>query len=190
MQKEAQKVLDERKLIDTKLKSVRDSFNGGIYDNSFDIANELLAMNLTAEERKEVETIKSTSEKKIAEERAAAEKAAKEARQNMINSAIKITSTKLYEEFTTNKVGAEAKYKDKILLVTGTIYKIDDTWIFDDPYIELQTGYVADGVIAYFSKDNNSQLIDLHQGQTIKILGRCGGISLGFVKLYDCSIVN
>ncbi len=190
MKKEAQKVLEERKVIDAKLTAVRNSFNSGNYDGALSSANVLLTMNLTDKEKEEVQTIKTTSEQKIAEEKAAAEQAAKEARQKMLDSAIKISATSLFNEFTENKVSGDAKYKNKVLLVTGTVYKIDKAWLVGTPYIELQAGYVADGVVAYFSSDTASQLVDIAQGQTVRVLGKCGGRSFGRVVLNDCSIVK
>lgn len=190
MKKEAQKVLEERKVIDAKLTAVRNSFNSGNYDSALSSANELLEMNLTDKEKEEVQTIKTTSEQKIAEEKAAAEKAAKEARQKMLDNAIKISATSLYNEYTENKVSGDTKYKNKVLLVTGTVYKIDKAWLVGTPYIELQAGYVADGVVAYFSSDTASQLVNISQGQTVRVLGKCGGRSFGMVTLNECSIVN
>ena len=59
-------------MIDEKLKNIRDNFNAGNFDSSLNEADELLKMNLKEEEKKEVETIKSTSETKVAEAKAKA----------------------------------------------------------------------------------------------------------------------
>ena len=137
------------------------------------------------EEKKEVETIKSTSETKVAEAKAKAEQEAAAARQKAIDEAIKVNASTLYEEFNTNNVGAENKYKGKMLLVTGTVYNIDKT-----AYVNLMAGYVADGVTAYFSSEGKSQITNVSQGQTITVLGRCSGRSLGSAILNDCVLVN
>ncbi len=77
------------------------------------------------------------------------------------------------------------------MLVTGTVYSIDKTILFGDPYINFQTGYVADGVVAYFDSSSKSQLTNIKQGQTIRVLGTCGGRSwLGYTTLNACTIVN
>ena len=163
----AQAAIEERKLIDEKLKNIRDNFNAGNFDSSLNEADELLKMNLKEEEKKEVETIKSTSETKVAEAKAT-----------------------LYEEFNTNNVGAENKYKGKMLLVTGTVYNIDKTFFLGTAYVNLMAGYVADGVTAYFSSEGKSQITNVSQGQTITVLGRCSGRSLGSAILNDCVLVN
>lgn len=147
-------------------------------------------MNLTAEEREEVQIIKATSEQKIEEAKLAAEQAEEEAKQNMIDESIKITASALYQEFTDNHVGADTKYKNKMLLVTGTVYTVDKVILFGTPYVSLKAGYTADAVTAYFSSDTVSQLTDISKGQTVRILGKCTGRSMGTVCLDDCSIVE
>lgn len=186
----AQAAIEERKLIDEKLKNIRDNFNAGNFDSSLNEADELLKMNLKEEEKKEVETIKSTSETKVAEAKAKAEQEAAAARQKAIDEAIKVNASTLYEEFNTNNVGAENKYKGKMLLVTGTVYNIDKTFFLGTAYVNLMAGYVADGVTAYFSSEGKSQITNVSQGQTITVLGRCSGRSLGSAILNDCVLVN
>ena len=186
----AQAAIEERKLIDEKLKNIRDNFNAGKFDSSLNEADELLKMNLKEEEKKEVETIKSTSETKVAEAKAKAEQEAAAARQKAIDEAIKVNASTLYEEFNTNNVGAENKYKGKMLLVTGTVYNIDKTFFLGTAYVNLMAGYVADGVTAYFSSEGKSQITNVSQGQTITVLGRCSGRSLGSAILNDCVLVN
>ena len=61
----------------------------------------------------------------MAEAKAKAEQEAAAARQKAIDEAIKVNASTLYEEFNTNNVGAENKYKGKMLLVTGTVYNLD-----------------------------------------------------------------
>lgn len=186
----AQAAIEERKLIDEKLKNIRDNFNAGNFDSSLNEADELLKMNLKEEEKKEVETIKSTSETKVAEAKAKAEQEAAAARQKAIDEAIKVNASTLYEEFNTNNVGAENKYKGKMLLVTGTVYNIDKTFFLGTAYVNLMAGYVVDGVTAYFSSEGKSQITNVSQGQTITVLGRCSGRSLGSAILNDCVLVN
>lgn len=186
----AQAAIEERKLIDEKLKNIRDNFNAGNFDSSLNEADELLKMNLKEDEKKEVETIKSTSETKVAEAKAKAEQEAAAARQKAIDEAIKVSAATLYEEFTTNNVGAENKYKGKMLLVTGTVYNIDKTFFLGTAYVNLMAGYVADGVTAYFSSEGKSQITNISQGQTITILGKCTGRSMGSAILDDCILVN
>ena len=161
----AQAAIEERKLIDEKLKNIRDNFNAGNFDSSLNEADELLKMNLKEQE-------------------------AAAARQKAIDEAIKVNASTLYEEFNTNNVGAENKYKGKMLLVTGTVYNIDKTFFLGTAYVNLMAGYVADGVTAYFSSEGKSQITNVSQGQTITVLGRCSGRSLGSAILNDCVLVN
>lgn len=201
LNEKAQFAIEERKSIDEKLINIRNDFDSENYDICVYQANELLKMKLSEEEKKEVETIKSTSETKVAEAKAKAEqeeaaakaKADKEAieeKQRTINEAIRVSATTLYEEFNTNNVGAETKYKGKTLLVTGTVYNIDKTFFLGTAYVHLMAGYITDGVTAYFSVEGESQLTNITQGQTISILGKCSGRSLGSAILNDCVLVN
>lgn len=77
-----------------------------------------------------------------------------------------------------------------MLLVTGTVYNIDKTFFLGTAYVNLMAGYVADGVTAYFSSEGKSQITNVSQGQTITVLGRCSGRSLGSAILNDCVLVN
>ena len=51
-------------------------------------------------------------------------------------------------------------------------------------------GYVADGVTAYFSSEGKSQITNVSQGQTITVLGRCSGRSVGSDNFKRLCLVN
>ncbi len=86
----------------------------------------------------------------MAEAKAKANKRRQRQDKKAIDEAIKVNA--LYEGITQNNVGAENKYKGKMLFGNGyCFYNIDKTLFFlGTAYVNLMAGYVADGVTAYF----------------------------------------
>lgn len=104
--------------------------------------------------------------------------------------AIKITSVKLSEEYNANKVAADAKYKDKLLEVSGIIDTIGKD-ILDTPYVTLQgRQYSLFGLQCMFAKSDETELATLSKGQSITLQGRVSGELIGNVLAKGCRIVN
>lgn len=103
---------------------------------------------------------------------------------------IKITAVKLSEEYDANKVAADAKYKDKLLEVSGTIDTIGKD-ILDTPYVTLQgRQYSLFGLQCMFAKSDEAELATLGKGQTITLQGRVSGELIGNVLAKSCKIVK
>lgn len=104
--------------------------------------------------------------------------------------AIVVTSDKLASDYKDNQVAADAKYKDKIVEVTGTVDSIGKD-ITDSSYVtfEGESQYsVINKVQAFFSKSNESALIDVKKGQKLTLRGRVEGGSFNVI-LRDSEIV-
>lgn len=103
---------------------------------------------------------------------------------------IKITAVKLSEEYDANKVAADAKYKDKLLEVSGTIDSIGKD-ILDTPYVTLQgRQYSLFGLQCMFAKSDEAELATLSKGQSIVLQGRVSGELIGNVLAKGCKIVK
>lgn len=102
-------------------------------------------------------------------------------------SAIEVTAEQLYDEYYANQVAADAKYKGKIVKVTGVVSSIGKD-ILDAPYVVLTSGEVFEwGVQCTFSEADESALAQLSKGQTISIQGKVSSFLVN-VLVRDCQI--
>lgn len=103
---------------------------------------------------------------------------------------IKISAAELYKEFDNNAIGAEAAYEGKTVQVKGTIESIDKDFL-GAPYVVLQADeYGFTGVQCYFSREDTGSLADLRTGQKVSIKGTCGDLSITYVLVRDCVLVD
>jgi len=104
--------------------------------------------------------------------------------------AIEINAVALYTAYQGNPIAADAKYKDKILKVSGTIVNIDKS-TFGTPYIIFGMDvYGISGVMCEFNKTEETNLINLKIGQSATVQGICKGYSALKVDLEDCTLVQ
>jgi hypothetical protein len=94
---------------------------------------------------------------------------------------IKVTAGDLSSEYSSNVVAADLKYKEKVLQVSGTIYKIGrvpagSADYSDKAYITLSTNsYSKEGVLVFFKDE--SVIAKIHTGEGIIVEGKCVGSS-------------
>ena len=87
--------------------------------------------------------------------------------------AFEVSAQQLYRDYEANEVSADAKYKDKVIIVSGRVVKIAKS-ITDEAYIVLETGTFA-GVQCMFSKSGQDALARLTQGQSGRVKGKVYG---------------
>lgn len=104
--------------------------------------------------------------------------------------AITVTATQLLNDYESNEVAADAKYKGKLVEVSGTIENIGKD-ILDNPYVALETnsGSSIFVVQCMFDKSDQSQLATLTKNSRITLQGRVSG-KLGNVVVRECAIVR
>jgi hypothetical protein len=100
---------------------------------------------------------------------------------------IEINVVQLYQEYNANQLVANAKYKGKILNVSGMVNDID-TGLTDTPYVMLGSGQLLSAVQCTFSKQDVSMLAQLSRGQSLRIQGKCDGVFITGVVLSSCVI--
>jgi hypothetical protein len=101
--------------------------------------------------------------------------------------AFSITAEDLHAEYDANEVAADAKFKNKILLVTGAVDEIGKD-ILDQPYITLGRGEMSVfGVQAIFPESDSRDLAKLSKGERVAVKCVCAG-KLGNVILKKCSL--
>ena len=89
---------------------------------------------------------------------------------------ISISAQQLDAEYEQNQVAADNNYKDKKVVVTGTVRDIGKD-IVDDSYVTLAAGGL--GVRCVFEKSEQSKLAQLSKGDTVTVHGICHGKTLG-----------
>lgn len=98
----------------------------------------------------------------------------------------------LHQDYMDNPISADAKYKDKMLKLTGVVDNIDRE-IAGNTYITFHIGdqYSFQDVRITFKKSEESKVAQLKKGQNITIKGRCQGTILSTtVSLMDSEIVE
>ena len=105
---------------------------------------------------------------------------------------ITISAADLWAAYKENTVNADALYKDKILVVAGTIQNIGQDIVTKAPCISLETndGYGLYPIQCFFPKDGEQTdlIAQLNDGDYITIVGECDGVPLAQVQLSDGSI--
>ncbi len=104
----------------------------------------------------------------------------------LVDADFEITPEELYASYNSNEVAADEKYKNKKLAITGVISDIGKD-ILNDPYISFKIDYLQ-SVTCYFSKDEIKKIAKLNKGETITVIGKCGGLILTNVIIKDCVI--
>ena len=99
---------------------------------------------------------------------------------------IEISARELMQAYKANEVDADVRYKDKTLVVSGTVDNIKKD-IFNTLYITLETGEFLSSIQCYFDDSHEKELGNIQKGQSLTIKGNCGGL-LGNVSLKDCEI--
>lgn len=105
---------------------------------------------------------------------------------------MEVDYTVLHQEYMDNPISADAKYKGKMLKLTGEVYNIDRE-IAGNTYITFNIGgqYSIKNVRITFKKSEESKVAQLKKGQTVTIKGQCTGTLLSTtVALKDCEIID
>lgn len=97
-----------------------------------------------------------------------------------------LSANQLYREYENNEVSADAKYKGKIVIVSGKIQDIGKD-IMDEPYIVIGGEGFLDGVQCSFAKSQESSIARLSKGQNVKVKGKVSG-KMGNVQIENSSL--
>lgn len=96
--------------------------------------------------------------------------------------AASVTALELSKEYKDNEVAANAKYKGKVVEVTGKVKSVSDT------KVELEGFNFAD-VDCNFGSSQQASVSNLKVGSTATIRGRCAGEVIFDVELNDCIVM-
>jgi len=85
-----------------------------------------------------------------------------------------LSADQLYREYDSNEVAADAKYKGKVVIVSGTIQDIGKD-IMDNAYIVIGGQGFLDGVQCTFTAAEQSSVARLSKGQQVRVKGEVAG---------------
>ena len=98
-----------------------------------------------------------------------------------------VTAQEIFEAYDNNEVAADQQYKDKPLLVTGTVSGISSDFM-DDAQVQLATSNEFMDVMASGDDTFNSAAATLSKGQKITMLCQGGGEVVGSPMLSECVV--
>jgi len=100
---------------------------------------------------------------------------------------IKLSASELYNAYKRNEIDADARYKDKILEISGVIANIGKD-ITDEPYVTFKTGELFSSDVQCMLADSEvSKASQLQKGQNITLRGKLSG-KLMNIFLRNCII--
>lgn len=108
-----------------------------------------------------------------------------------IGEPVKITAEELTKAYDNNIVGANSKYKDKLLLVTGKLSFIDERngILGDDGFGIVFENDSSVKIIARVLKSEKDKVADLNKGQEVSLL--CFGNAMtneNIISIKDCKV--
>ena len=100
-----------------------------------------------------------------------------------------LSANKLFKEYDKNSVAADAKYEDKIVVVSGTIQSIGKD-IMDTAYLVIGGTGFLDGVQCMLPAGQEGLVARVSKGQYVTLKGKVSGQIMGNVIVNNCSFSN
>lgn len=101
---------------------------------------------------------------------------------------VKVKAATFISEYNSNEVGADKKYKDKFIEITGSVHSVGV--MFDQPFVLIQGGqYDVFMVQCMINNKNKDSVADLSKGQNVTMAGTVEGKSL-HIEVKDCQLVK
>ncbi|MCP1752043.1 OB-fold putative lipoprotein [Bradyrhizobium elkanii] len=97
-----------------------------------------------------------------------------------------LSADQLYYDYNANEVSADAKYKGKVVVVSGAIQNIGKD-ILGSAYITVGGKGFLDGAQCTFTKAEESSVARLVKGQRVSVKGEVSG-KMGHVQINKCSL--
>ena len=99
-----------------------------------------------------------------------------------------VDATDLYQEYETDQLAADRKYKGRVVLISGAVKYVDRD-VVGTLFLTLRGNDLLGSVQCYFGDDYATKLAHLRAGDIVEIQGRCTGLVIN-VLLKECSIVK
>ena len=100
-----------------------------------------------------------------------------------------LSANTLFKAYDRNSVAADAKYEDKIVVVSGTIQNIGKD-IMDTAYLVIGGSGFLDGVQCMLPRGQEGLVARVSKGQYVTLKGKVSGQIMGNVIVNNCSFSN
>ena len=100
-----------------------------------------------------------------------------------------LSANTLFKEYDKNSVAADAKYENKIVVVSGTIQSIGKD-IMDTAYLVIGGSGFLDGVQCMLPRGQEGLVARVSKGQYVTLKGKVSGQIMGNVIVNNCSFTN
>jgi hypothetical protein len=100
-------------------------------------------------------------------------------------SSVVVSNSQLFNDYQGNEVAADAKYKGKQLLVTGSVASIDKG-PFGGLILRLATSNEFMSTMCNMEKSEQADMASLQKGEQVRVLCKGRGMTLGSPSLGDC----
>jgi len=101
-------------------------------------------------------------------------------------SPMKITARELADDFDSNQVAAEAKWKDKLVEFSAQISNITDTGISFSNVASKEFSLTQISC----KVEDKQKLLPLKNGQTVTVQGTVGTQTIGVIEVKTCQVVS
>lgn len=100
-----------------------------------------------------------------------------------------VTSANISKEYTENEVAADAKYKGKLIEISGKVYSIDNGLSDNEIIIRLSDGkYDFNNSWCYMKESEREKAIVLKKGQQVILIGIGDSATMSSPVLKDCIV--
>jgi hypothetical protein len=99
-----------------------------------------------------------------------------------------VKASTFISEYNSNEIGADKKYKDKFIEISGQVHSVGV--MFDKPFVLIQGGQNDVFMVQCMVSDKNKDTVaDLTKGQNVTMTGTVDGKSL-HIAVNDCQLVK
>ena len=105
---------------------------------------------------------------------------------------IVVSAAEFYSAYQQNEVGAEAKYNDQLVKVSGKVGQIDG---YDVKLIGgamgasgIAIGMLTEAIVCKVDKDDKDSIVDLKVGSDVTVVGSSKGLGFTDIELQDCKV--
>ena len=100
---------------------------------------------------------------------------------------IEVSAEQILNDYDSNEIAADRKYKDKFVQVTGTILNISDT--LGNVTMSLKGTNSTHSVMCRMEKSQLDRVATQSKGMTAKLVGTVKGMTLNlYVSMDDCRL--
>ncbi len=105
------------------------------------------------------------------------------------NPEVVITSINLSKEYSENEVSADAKYKGKLIEISGKMTSVDNGTFDNEMIVRLSDGkYDMNNAWCYMKESEREKVLTLKKGQQVTLIGKGDSATLSSPVLKGCVV--